>query len=107
MCLLLGEDRQVLCDEAEDGEPERNEHGRDHHFGPLRRVTRTYRVLHSGDGDIQTVGYEAQQASARPPDTGPAHSRRIFGTNSRAERSQHREEDLQQEEVLLVARHED
>src|SRR5208283_2835713 len=27
MCLLLGEDRQVLCHRAENGEPERNKHG--------------------------------------------------------------------------------
>src|SRR5271157_5142018 len=32
LCLLLGEDRQILCRQAEDGKTERNEHRGDHHF---------------------------------------------------------------------------
>src|ERR1035438_3184675 len=38
--LLLGEDGQEPGDEAEDGEAERDEHGRDHDFRPLRGVAR-------------------------------------------------------------------
>ena len=61
MRLLLGEDRQVARRKAEDGKPERDEHRGDHHFGPLRRVAAAHRIFHSGDGHVQTIGYEAQQ----------------------------------------------
>src|SRR5271157_5913417 len=55
LCLLLGEDRQILCRQAEDGKTERNEHRGDHHFRPLRGIARA-RAFDSGNGDVQTVG---------------------------------------------------
>src|SRR5271165_1920140 len=59
MCLLFGEDRQVLCHRAENGKTERDEHRGDHHFRPLRRIARA-RAFDSGNGDVQTVGHEAE-----------------------------------------------
>src|SRR5271166_4823408 len=56
MCLLLGEDGQVLRHKTKDRETKRDEHGGDHHFGPLRSVAGANRILHSGDGDIETIG---------------------------------------------------
>src|SRR5271157_169532 len=59
LCLLLGEDRQILCRQAEDGKTERNEHRGDHHFRPLRGIARA-RAFDSGNGDVQTIGHEAE-----------------------------------------------
>src|SRR5271167_358910 len=104
--LLLGEDRQVLCHSAENGEPERNEHGSDHNFRPLRGIAGTYRVLDACDGDIQTIGHEAQQRQ---------HGRQIEALRvlanpphqQQAERRNDRQKNLQQEEALLIARYQD
>src|SRR5215469_7950362 len=63
--MLFGEDRQILRGEAKDGEAERDEHGSDHGLGPLRGVTAADGALHSGDGDVQTIGDEAEQAEHR------------------------------------------
>ncbi len=61
MALFFGEDRQIARREAEDGEAERDEHGRDDDLGPLRCIAATHRVLDSGDGNVQTIGNESQQ----------------------------------------------
>src|SRR5208337_1230808 len=105
MRLLLGEDRQILCRQAEDGEPQRDKHCGDDHFRPLGGVTAADGVLNSGDGDVQTIGDETEQRE---------HGRQIeslrafpdFGNEQKAKRRKHRENDFQQEEALLVARYE-
>src|SRR5271157_378358 len=103
MCLLLREDRQVLGHRAEDGKTEREEHRGDHHFRPLRGIARA-RAFDSGNGDVQTIGHEAEQRQ---------HGRQIKALRAfanpphqqQAERRNDRQEDLQEKETLLIARH--
>src|SRR5277367_1107333 len=52
--LLRRENGQITGDESEDGEAERDEHGRNHDFGPLWGVACADRVFYAGDGDIET-----------------------------------------------------
>src|SRR5450631_3560928 len=59
--LLLGEDGQIAGDKSKDGEAERDEHGRDHDFRPLRGVASAPGVFNAGDGDVETVGDKSQQ----------------------------------------------
>src|SRR5271167_5080031 len=102
VCLLFREDRQVLRHKTKDGKTEGDEHGGDHHFGPLRGIVPADRALHPGDGHVQTIGHETEQCQ---------HRRQIQALRAlanlrhqqHAERYQAREKDFQQEETLLVA----
>src|SRR5579871_1860248 len=104
--LLLREDWQVLGRQSKDGEAEGYEHGRDHRLRPPGSVTAMHRAFDAGDSHIETIGHETEQTD----DGSEVQALRAFPDlrhQQHAERDQHREEDLQQKEALLITRLED
>src|SRR5271166_201772 len=104
--LLLRENGQIAGDKSEDGEAERDEHGCDHDFRPLRGIARTYGVFDASDSDVEPIGDESQQSQYRRQIESLGVITHLRN-QQKSQGSDDREKYLQQEEALLMSRDED